>query len=211
LEHEPGDVREKLQFVESYQYVDELGYPLYQVVRFEPKTFRQRRADGKGGWISGLGDTVRVLYRLDRVATAAMHGDVVYVVEGERDVHSLEKVDPAIVATCNPMGAGKGKWLDSYSEHMRGARVTIIARAPRVAGGDGAARRSLAEARISIGRPGRPRIASSSATSTSYACARRPRLGVYGAFVVWRVSWEDAGGTGAPFGPTMATCAVTRP
>jgi hypothetical protein len=36
--------------VATYDYVDEKGELLSQVVRLTPKTFRQRRPDGHGGW-----------------------------------------------------------------------------------------------------------------------------------------------------------------
>src|SRR5262249_11740711 len=35
-----------------YDYKDVDGNLLYQVERYEPKDFRQRRPDGKGGWIT---------------------------------------------------------------------------------------------------------------------------------------------------------------
>src|SRR5262245_19869493 len=53
-----------------YDYTSEEGELLSQVVRFEPKDFRQRRPDVKGGWIWSLGDTRRVLYRLSEVLEA---------------------------------------------------------------------------------------------------------------------------------------------
>ena len=51
----------------TYDYTDEAGKLLFQVVRFTPKEFRQRRPDGNGGWIWKLGNTRRVLYRLPEV------------------------------------------------------------------------------------------------------------------------------------------------
>jgi hypothetical protein len=56
--------RPKPRIVCTYEYTDEFGALLYEVVRFEPKDFRQRRPDGLGGWIWNLDDTRRVLYRL---------------------------------------------------------------------------------------------------------------------------------------------------
>jgi hypothetical protein len=53
--------------IDAYDYVGEAGELLYQVVRYEPKDFRQRRPDGKGGWISNLDGIQRVLYRLPEV------------------------------------------------------------------------------------------------------------------------------------------------
>jgi replicative DNA helicase len=105
--------------VEAYRYADERGRVLFEVVRFEPKDFRQRRPDGRYG-IAGVR---RVLYRLPQVLAAVQAGTTVYVVEGEKDVHALERA--GLVATCNPMGAGK--WRAEYAESLRGARVVVIA------------------------------------------------------------------------------------
>ena len=49
------------KIVATYDYVDEGGNLLYQVVRYEPKDFRQRKPDGNGGWIWKLGDVRKVL------------------------------------------------------------------------------------------------------------------------------------------------------
>jgi hypothetical protein len=110
------------RIVATYDYVDEDGVLLYQVVRFEPKTFRQRRPDGRGGYVWGLGKTRRVPYRLPLVLEAAKAGRTIYDVEGEKDVHAFEAAGE--VATCNPMGAGK--WRASYSKALRGANVVIV-------------------------------------------------------------------------------------
>jgi len=112
----------KPTIVAEYPYVDEQGTLLFQVVRMEPKTFRQRRPDGTG-WSWSLGDTRRVLYRLPEVLQAVRDGVTVYVVEGEKDVHTLEGRE--LVGTCNPGGAGK--WLPAYSDSLRDADVVIIA------------------------------------------------------------------------------------
>lgn len=104
--------------ISSYRYEDEAGVHLYDVVRFEPKDFRQRRANGT--W--GLGDTRRVLYKLPKVRAAIQAGETVYVVEGEKDVHAIERV--GATATCNPMGAGK--WRNEYTEQLHGAPHIII-------------------------------------------------------------------------------------
>ena len=107
---------------ERYDYVDEQGTLLYQVERMKPKAFRQRRPDGHGGWEYKLGDVRRVLYRLPHVIAAVKSNELICVVEGERDVHTLEAKGK--IATCNPGGAGK--WRPEYSEMLRGANVAII-------------------------------------------------------------------------------------
>jgi 5S rRNA maturation endonuclease (ribonuclease M5)/DNA-binding transcriptional ArsR family regulator len=104
---------------EVYRYLDESGAPLFEVVRFPGKRFRQRLPDGT--W--ALNGARRVLYRLPEVVAARDRGERIYVVEGEKDVHALERV--GVTATTNPGGAGK--WRSEYSEALRGAKVTIVA------------------------------------------------------------------------------------
>ena len=104
--------------VAVYTYHDETGTHLYDVVRFEPKTFRQRRPGG--AW--GLGDTRRVLYRLPHVRQAIERGEPVYIVEGEKDADTI--VAAGGIATCNPMGAGK--WRDDYTQQLAGLQQAII-------------------------------------------------------------------------------------
>jgi hypothetical protein len=103
------------QIVAEYDYRGEQGELLFQVVRFEPKDFRQRRPDGHGGWIWGLGNVRRVLYRLPELLKAPSEQPV-FVVEGEKDVDAL--IAMGLSATTCPMGAGK--WLPEYSESLRG-------------------------------------------------------------------------------------------
>lgn len=63
------------------------------------------------------------LYRLDKVKRAVADNIVVYVAEGEKDVHALESL--GAVATCSPMGAGKWHLADSTPLH--GGFVVIVA------------------------------------------------------------------------------------
>jgi AAA domain len=111
-----------LSIVATYNYMDESGAPLFEVVRLSPKDFRQRRPNGKGGWNWSLGDARRVLYRLPEVRDAAASGRLVLVVEGEKDTDNLRKL--GFTATCNPGGANK--WRAEYNESLRGADVVII-------------------------------------------------------------------------------------
>jgi hypothetical protein len=131
--------------VGAYDYTDEDGHLLYQVVRFEPKTFRQRRPEG-AGWTWSLNGTRRVPYRLPAVLTAAKAGERVYVVEGEKDVHAVEAA--GAVATCNPGGAGK--WRDDYTSALTGADVVIVADC------DEPGRKHAAAVRASLTRDGIP-------------------------------------------------------
>ena len=76
------------------------------------------------GGCGSLGDVRRVLYRLPAVLEAVKAGRTVYIVEGEKDVATL--VSWRLDATCNPGGAGKGKWHPEYSEALGGAHIVII-------------------------------------------------------------------------------------
>lgn len=111
--------------IEVYDYTDEHGELLFQVLRSADKHFSQRRPDpsAKSGWAWKLGDTRRVPYHLTRLLAGIQAGKTVYVAEGERDVHAIEASGG--VATCNPGGAGK--WLSEYDRHFRGADVVIVA------------------------------------------------------------------------------------
>jgi putative DNA primase/helicase len=108
--------------VAEYDYCNEAGTLLFQAVRYAPKRFRQRRPDGNGGWIPNLATVRRVLYRLPELIAGVATGQTVYIVEGEKDVERLRAL--GVVATCNPMGAGK--WQEAYSEPLAGAQVVIL-------------------------------------------------------------------------------------
>jgi hypothetical protein len=108
-----------------YDYTDEQGNLLFQVLRTAGKQFRQRVPDvnSESGWTWRLGDVRRVLYRLPAVLKAVADGHMIYICEGEKDVHTL--VGHGLEATCNPGGAGK--WRAEYAEHFCDAVVTIVA------------------------------------------------------------------------------------
>jgi replicative DNA helicase len=103
-----------------YDYTDESGKILYQVLRYPttPKQFKQRRPDGAGGWIWGLGETRRVPYRLEKLGNAGFIG----IAEGEKCVLALERI--GMTATCNSGGAGK--FLPEFSVHFAGKHVAIF-------------------------------------------------------------------------------------
>ncbi len=128
-----------------YSYTDEDGQELFQVVRLHykdgkpGKTFRQRmrpteqqKADAaagkirisKAGFVNSVPAEIRdnTLYRLPNVIRAIAEGKPVFVVEGEKDVETLERLGHC--ATCNPGGAGK--WREGYSRRLAGADVIIL-------------------------------------------------------------------------------------
>ena len=117
----PRDESRKREIVARYDYANEAGELLFQVVRFEPKGFAQRRPEGTG-WAWSLNGVRRVPYRLPRIAEAARVGGTVFVAEGEKDVHSLEGL--GLTATCCPGGAGK--WRGEYAELFRGVGAVVV-------------------------------------------------------------------------------------
>jgi hypothetical protein len=99
-----------------YTYQDALGNDAFEVVRYKPKTFRQRRkVNGTHVW--GMDGVERYLYRLPQVLKA----DTVWIVEGEKDADNL--VALGYCATCNVGGAGK--WLDAYTDELQGKKVVL--------------------------------------------------------------------------------------
>ena len=112
------------RIVATYDYTDELGGLLFQVVRYDPKDFRQRAPDttAKDGWSWSTKNVRKVLYRLPELQKAVDAGKHVLVCEGEKDVAALVEAD--FCATCNPGGAGK--WLDDYTASLSGADVVIL-------------------------------------------------------------------------------------
>jgi len=106
----------------TYNYTDETGNLLSQVVRFEPKDFRQRRPDGKDGWHWNMKGVRRVPYRLPELLEAVALKHLIFIAEGEKAVDAL--VELGVNATCSP--GGVGKWRDGYSACLADADVVIL-------------------------------------------------------------------------------------
>lgn len=109
------------RLVRTYDYCDDPGTLLYQVCRYDPKDFRVRRPDGRGGHIWNVRGVNRVLYRLPELL-ASDPNEPVLIVEGEKDVDRLLTL--GLVATTNLGGAGK--WRSAYNEAFRGRRIAIL-------------------------------------------------------------------------------------
>ena len=109
----------------SYDYRDEGGKLLFQVCRYQPKNFKQRRPDPAqpDGWAWKTQGVRRVLFRLPETLAAIQRGAVIHIAEGEKDVLALEQA--GFAATCNPGGAGK--WRTEYGATLKGATVVIVA------------------------------------------------------------------------------------
>jgi putative DNA primase/helicase len=121
LFNNPNNVARRGRILATYPYHDEGGELLYEVVRFEPKTFAMRRPDGRGGWVWNMAGVRRVLYRLSELRGQG----TVFITEGEKDVDAL--VALGLVATTSPWGAAG--WRADYADQLVEAgvgRVVIL-------------------------------------------------------------------------------------
>jgi uncharacterized protein (DUF927 family) len=109
--------------VAEYPYTSEAGKTEFVIERRRladgKKDFRVRYQGPNGRWIwkkPPIADTLP--YRLHKLAAA----ETVYVVEGEKCVHTLESL--GLIATTNPFGAKK--WKSGHAEHLRGKNVIVL-------------------------------------------------------------------------------------
>ena len=109
--------------IDTYWYHDKDGNELYQVVRTDTKKFPVRHKKD-GNWVWGQGGITRVLFHLPNViaATKASPPKTIILVEGEKDVISLEKL--GFTATTNPGGAEK--WNKSYNTILNKTTVVLL-------------------------------------------------------------------------------------
>lgn len=99
----------------KYHYQDASGKTKYYNCRFEPKDFRQCAPDGLT-W--SLKNIKKLPYNLVRVLAA----DTVYIVEGEKDVGTLHKIN--LVGSCNSGGAKN--WSDELNKHFKDKKIILI-------------------------------------------------------------------------------------
>jgi putative DNA primase/helicase len=112
-----SDEAEERKLVATYDYPDENGRLLYQMLRYTPKAFRARRPDGNGGWVYSVGDKL-VPYRLPMVVKRKS----VLITEGEKDADTgVRKL--RVPSTTNPFGAGK--WRGEFSTCFAGKIVVL--------------------------------------------------------------------------------------
>jgi len=116
----------------AYDYYDAEGTLLYQVVRFEPKKFRQRRPDPKGGWIWSMEGVERIPYQLPEMLESIREGHPILIVEGEKDVETAFRMRSELGASSGRLFSattapgGAGKWRASFSRYFEGAHVWIV-------------------------------------------------------------------------------------
>jgi len=134
-ERRPGKTSKWGQWVCDYVYTDETGKVLYKSCRYVKedgkKTFIIKTPDpeAKYGWSFGLSkkNIERVPFRLPRVVRAAKEGKTIVIVEGEKDVLTVEEV-AGCAATCNVAGAMKWgyRFPEDWGKWFKGAGGIII-------------------------------------------------------------------------------------
>lgn len=129
----------RLKAVKGYRYTDADGNPLYEVIRYQyelpggsfeidaksgnpRKTFKQRRRDGRGGYIYNLDGVGHTIYRHPEVEKAIERRDLILFPEGEKDVETLEAL--GFVATTNSGGAQH--WSEAHASMLKGADVVLL-------------------------------------------------------------------------------------
>ncbi|MEN6405432.1 MAG: hypothetical protein ABFC77_03070 [Thermoguttaceae bacterium] len=108
-----GKTSGKPRIVASYDYRDEAGELLFQVVRYEPKDFRQRQPKLGGRWNWSVKGVRTIPYRLPELLADPTRP--VFVAEGEKDVDNLARI--RVLATSNAGGAGK--WTADHATYFR--------------------------------------------------------------------------------------------
>jgi RecA-family ATPase len=105
--------------VATYPYVGPDGELLYEVLRMEPKSFRQRRPLAGGGYTWNLGDVQPVLYRLPELFK--FPDATVFLCEGEKDADRLTSLD--LIATTI---SGSTTWTPELAGPLRSRDVIIL-------------------------------------------------------------------------------------
>jgi hypothetical protein len=105
----------------AYDYLDETGRVLFQILRSGSHEASPRQQKRRGRWESSLDGVRRVLFRLPYLATAAADQPI-FVVPDEPAAEALARL--GLVATTSLLGLGE--WHAEYSPCLRGRRVFIL-------------------------------------------------------------------------------------
>lgn len=115
-----GKKKIRLAPIKSWIYRDEEGKPLFAAIKYFPKDFSQFRIEGEQ-LISGMDGVQRPLFRIERIAQAAP-GSTIWLVEGEKDVESLEGA--GCLATTNV--GGSSAWRHEYAQALLKLSVRVV-------------------------------------------------------------------------------------
>jgi CHC2-type zinc finger protein len=115
-----GDSEPRHKEIAAYNYQDQSGKVVFQVIRYEPKDFRQCRLREDGTRLWNMDGQERFPYHLPEILAAPPETEI-WIVEGEKDVDRLREY--GFIATCNPGGAGK--WLPSFAQFFTERTIVI--------------------------------------------------------------------------------------
>ena len=131
VEDEPEVPKSAWQEVTRYEYTDDAGTVVQQVIRLEAVVDGERRKRFVQSFVSpATGRPVRtkpkgftpVLYNQPAVKSAIAAGQPVWIVEGEKDADSAEAA--GLVATTNAQGAGS--WPVQFTDAFAGSDVKVV-------------------------------------------------------------------------------------
>src|SRR5262249_16299644 len=105
------------QIAATYDYKDETGNIICQVLRYEPKSFSYRRPNGKGGWIPGAGDR-RVPYRWPELL--AYPDASIFLCEGEKDADRVASLGHCATTVAS------GLWTQDCIKALAGRDIFIL-------------------------------------------------------------------------------------
>jgi hypothetical protein len=120
------------KIVPTYIYRDRDGVIRFGKVRNPPGADIKCwfcHPNGTGGWANKLGGAdASILYRIDEIVAAIEAGQIICIVEGEKDADNLWRL--GIAATCNAHGASelgkKSKWTAAHSAQLLGADTVVF-------------------------------------------------------------------------------------
>lgn len=111
---------QKLNVVETYNYIDQHSELVFQVLRLDPKDFRQRTPKPDGGWAWSLKSLEKLVpYKLPTIIETTTG---ICLCEGEKDADNLESL--GFVTTT--FAGGAGAWREEYAQWFKDRRVYII-------------------------------------------------------------------------------------
>src|SRR6516225_2748292 len=102
----------------QYDYRDENGALLYQIIRLKPKGFYQRRPDGNGGWDHKLDGVRRVIYRWPEILQ--FPDGSVFVCEGEKDADRVASLGHCATTVAS------GKWTEDCVKALAGRHIMVL-------------------------------------------------------------------------------------
>lgn len=110
-----------------YSYKDEQGKELYRKIRLQPgnngqdKSFYFERISENGQILQKLQGSRKVLYRLPEIIQGISGGNIIFLVEGEKDADTL--AGHGLIATTSSESL---KWIDEFTETLEDADVVIL-------------------------------------------------------------------------------------